>query len=431
MKKKICNLIIFCLHTFVFSQIQIYSPFDAIKIGIENSQELKLLTEKALNEKKISKYSVSDFFPIIFFGLSQTDSLKINSNDIMNKSVQIGLTQTIYNGGRTSIAYEMQKINSEYENLSVEVKCKNFMIEILKTYFNYLILERKMKIKIDLLDNVKKEFEICKKEFELGLCLEIDLIENEIQLINIEQEVNQIKQELETSFRIFKRILCLENENKIIIASGNDFSVSEEVFMIDYADKIINLALNTNIDIKKSKCEIDLLKKQYRYNNLKFFPQTSLETNISFSGKEYPLTNPDFSIKLKFNFDNFPFVSSSFVSDTISNFRGTNNQNNNMNASINADFTYFLREHVTKLDLESSEINLTNQINELKENLIQQIEKHDNYLRNISQFQKKISLNEKKLEILFEEVKRGEKNRIDYLNALIQSSEDIVSLINL
>jgi hypothetical protein len=100
---------------FSFSQIQIYSPLDAIKIGIENSKELKLLKEKAMKEEKISKYSLKDFFPEISLSFSQAESVKVNSNDNKNKALQIGLSQLIYKGGKTNIAYQLQRLNSELE----------------------------------------------------------------------------------------------------------------------------------------------------------------------------------------------------------------------------------------------------------------------------------------------------------------------------
>ena len=430
--KKIINVLtqIF-LSSLIFSQIQISNPLDAITIGLQNDKEYSLAKEKGLKEKYLSSRAVSDFLPALNINFSQGESKNYNASDIRSKSLQLALSQKIFNGGKTKISYEMQKINADYEYLNQCLNETSFIKKIVESYFSLLVIERSLKTKSELLDNAKVQLEICKKEWELGLTLETDYLEYQISFFNIEESVNQVQRQLKSILHNFKILLGIDESEKVLVYGNQDSIILNEKEIEKYSDNIFNISKEKNIALKKSLYDLELLIKQYRYNNLIYFPQIFLESDLTFSGDTYPLTQPEYSLRLSFQFDKLPLLSPSFSTNTGFDKYGLKSISASSGSSLNTDLTYWSKKNISKMDLELSKIRYEKQIIDFKEEIKQKVISHDELLTNIKVLNEKIYLQKKRLIILEEEVNKGERNRIDYLQALQESSEDEISLLRI
>ena len=188
------------------------------------------------------------------------------------------------------------------------------------------------------------------------------------------------------------------------------------------------IALNSNLELNQQKISLDYSKKQLAYNKRFYLPTVTLEGNVSFSGEQYPLTEPNYSIKLGINFSELPFFPINFSESYGFNNNGFNNISNVANASLKPDFTYPISNVNSDLSIKKSMLDYKMKIQSLKEDVISKISLHDDYLDSIKIIRETLNLHEKRLVVCKAEVNKGERKRLDYLEDLEEYAEELIKL---
>ena len=429
MKIKLFSIfLIFLCSCNLFSQIYLNTPNDAVNLGLENAEEYKLEKLSVLTGIKLAKYSIADFLPSFSLGLTESDGRKYDSSDSRTKSLQFGITQTVFNGGKSKLSYDMSKLSASFQYSLYEQDVKSFSVNIIKNYFDYVTQREKLKVKSNLLSNAQEQLNITKAEYEHGLILESDYLEYEISVMQIKNEVKQLERDINTLLRSFKVLLGLPLEANLVINSDNKIEDEKDFFLEPYTNFLLAIALNSNLELNQQKISLDYSKKQLAYNKRFYLPTVTLEGNVSFSGEQYPLTEPNYSIKLGINFSELPFFPINFSESYGFNNNGFNNISNVANASLKPDFTYPISNVNSDLSIKKSMLDYKMKIQSLKEDVISKISLHDDYLDSIKIIRETLNLHEKRLVVCKAEVNKGERKRLDYLEDLEEYAEELIKL---
>lgn len=144
MKIKLFSIfLIFLCSCNLFSQIYLNTPNDAVNLGLENAEEYKLEKLSVLTGIKLAKYSIADFLPSFSLGLTESDGRKYDASDSRTKSLQFGITQTVFNGGKSKLSYDMSKLSASFQYSLYEQDVKSFSVNIIKNYFDYVTQREK------------------------------------------------------------------------------------------------------------------------------------------------------------------------------------------------------------------------------------------------------------------------------------------------
>lgn len=429
MKQKLAIIFIVLIsHDNLFSQIYLNTPDDAVKVGLENAEEYKIQELQAFTGIKLAKFSIAEFLPGFTFNITESDGRKYDSADSRTKSFQFGMSQTLYNGGKTKLSYDMSKLAASFQYSAYEQSVRLFSVNIITSYFSYISQTEKLKAKKDLLLNAQEQLGISKAEYEHGILLESDYLEYEIYVMQIKNEVKQLEREIETNLRSFKILLGLPLEADLVINLDSKAEYEEDFFLKPFTDLILAIALNSNAELQQQKISLEYSKKQLEYSKRFYLPTVSLEGNVSFSGEKYPLTEPNYSLKLGVSFSELPFGSVSFSEGYGFDNKGFSNISNVANGSLKPDLTYMLSNRNSDLSVKKSFLDYRLKAQNLKEDVVSKIAVYDDCLDSIKIIRETLSLQEKRLAVCKEEVDKGEKKRIDYLEDLEEYAEERIKL---
>lgn len=419
--------ICFSFSNLLYGQIVIPNSDYAINIALQNSKSNIYEGLNSLAGLKLAKIGVKDFLPVMELSYSSNNNVSVYAVDNKSKSLSLSLTETLFDGGKRRFSYEMSNLSSLYTYNEYEQALRQFSSEVLIQYYNILKQKEILKIKNELLSTVEMQLSIIQKEMELGVTLETDYLEYMITYLDTKNDVEKSCREYDKLLNAFKMILgCDKN---VEISFEEDYSIEKEYTPImDYIDFLYQRSLSNSLELKKQNLQIIATQKQIDYNNRWYLPSVSLETSISFSGQNFPLTEPDYSIQLSFSFENNPLFP-----NTIKKSIGIKNRVDSIGDSgfvnILPSTTFPVEKKQQKLSLLQSKLNYANAKDQLYETMLDVVYQHDDYVHSIDMQERKLELMERKIEVSNIELKTGDITRVEYLKSLIDLSSAKIELL--
>ena len=427
-KVSFCFVCAFLLNVSLYGQIVIKNSDHAVNIALQNSDELVLQGLSSLSGMKLAKMSFRDFLPSIDFSMSNTQSVTEYGSDNKSKSFSLSATQVLYDGGQRLLAYKLNNISSLYAYDEYEQSLKSFSSEIINQYYSLLKQVKIVKIKKDLLETADAQLAIIQRELELGLALETNYLEYLISYLDTKNDFELSERELERKKDSFKVSLGLEKSVDIDFAES---FTAEDTYkpLIGYKDFLYERIKLENIELKKQNLELMASQAQIDYKKHWYFPSVSLESSVSFSGKNYPLTQPDYSFKLSFGFANNPVAPVEYGKKVGIKKNKVTSIGDTVSANILPSSTFVLEDKQEKINQLRLKLQNEQTKNQLYERLLDSIYNHDDSVHEIEMKAKSIALQKKKIEVSEVELKNGSLKRVDYLGSLIKLASSEIELL--
>ncbi|MDD7415754.1 MAG: TolC family protein [Treponemataceae bacterium] len=419
--------------SFSYSQICFSNGMQAADFAVKNSVLFQLQEENIAMAMKSAKYDLVQFLPSFDFSWSEDDGVNFDSLDSSSKSVSIGLNQILFDGGKRLLSYEMNRTDAYYSKLSYQQNVLSFKMQIISLYYQCLLQKELIKIKEELESNAKSQIEVLKTEYEIGRALENDYLEYLISYKQIQNETKKARRELDSCLRQFNVALNLPVECKVEFCetlSAYNECVTEPVCLEKIIDKLWARFCLNNIDIKKENLAIEYAKKQKNYSEKFYLPEIYMNANVSLNGKDYPLTEPNYSIKFNVNFPNAKVLPVNYSNGYSISKNELSGLNNNSSLSLKPDVK-------SVYERKNSEISLQMQVEQKKENMdslyesfFNQITSYDDSLDSIQLLKETLEIQERRLEISEQQLNVGKMTRIDFLQEMTDLATKKIELIS-
>lgn len=412
------------------SQRYFSDPTEIISFGINNSKEIQE-NKKFYQEKiKSAKFALEPFLPQIGINFSNSKNVPIESPDTKIKSINISINQKIYDNRKEELTYKYNKQNALMDYLTFLQSIKNFELEIIEKYYSLILQHKSIQLNEELLLSMHNELKIYEYEYNNGIGLKSDLIEYQISVNELNNKINDLKNEEENIKTDLLNILNINSPEEVIFTESNS-QLKIEKEKIKKQQKLIEEKIITNdIELKKIDLETSFQKKQNFMNKLFFLPSISLHGEVSFSGNNFPLTQPTYSVSLVLSFDSLPFFPTNFSNSLSVNKKRINSASNNFSTSIVPELNYFSNQRLRKISYNQSLIIQENKLKELKKSTTQLINQHDSLIDFILLLTESIRLKEEKLSIIEYQSKNGLIKVSDYINEKINLNEAKINLLN-
>ena len=402
------------------------NPDDAVNFAIQNSQVYALQRQRVLQNMRGARLSVQDFLPTFNFSLSESDTVILYTGDTRTRSFNASVSQELFDGGRRRFAYQVNRLGSMYAYQDFESSLSDFSSQIIYMYYQYLLQRQVVLVREDMVSNARSQLAIIEKEAELGITLETDYLEYLISFIQIENEREQSKRDLDRLRRRFKVALNLSEEVNLTI-SDNLSDEFTKFFYEPYINFIWAIIRNVSTEINKQNLALEYARKQLVFSRRWFIPRLSAQAGISFSGDAFPLTEPRYSFSLTIDFPNanlFPL--------SLSNVYGFDRErlhslNNTASVRLAPQPAHRVQRRLADIALLEAGNQRIQTERELRESVIDLIISHDNNLRLAYTVKRTIEIIERRLEFSRLQVEQGVKKRIDYLNERIALTEAKIS----
>lgn len=430
MKKYILFLLVITLIlNNLFSQITISNEKEAVTIGINNSIELTELKKNALLKMKSAKLSIIPFLPKIDINWNEYDKVLIHSFDSRTKSINFSINQLLFDNGKTYLSYSANRYLSYLEYLEVNRKIKSKSLEIMETYYNIVLQIQLLNLKRQQLLTTESDLQIIEYKYKSGLAVKSDYLQYKIACQELKNEITKLSNEKDLYIRQLKNLMNISSESELIISDINlELTYSSDKLIPSY-NIYEKLICDSDFTLKEAAADLEYQKIQFSISKHIYLPTIYLEAGLSFSGKTYPLTQPNYSFKLSFSFDNIPFINSNYSNGYEINNKRINSVSNSITTTINPDITYFTNQKITQSSLRQSEIALAKKKMELQNSIFQYLTEHDNLIDYISLLTEANQIQKEKLKINEFEYNNGLINSTDYLKEINNAAESEQKII--
>ncbi len=428
---KFIVIFFFIINIHCYSQIIFNTAEEAANYALINSADFnyqRLNTELAM---KIAKQAIGDFLPSFSVSVNDDKTLNYLSPDSSSKSVILSVNQFLFDGGKKYLAYEMGKSNSLYAYKEYLQREKEFKSQIITQYYQCVNQIQLVSLKKDLEDIAKDQLEILKKEYELGLALENDYLEYLISFKKIQNERISCEREYRTLMRKFKIALNLDPEIEIVLTENPIYETNESIVLEDHLFFLWDRYKQLSIEMQKSNMLLFYSEKQYQYVKKQYLPDITFSGSLSFSGENYPLTQPFYSFRINFAFSNFPLLPVTGTSGFDMNSTGKlTKMSNEVSIPLSVPLNYLETLKTNEISIQQKKQEKKNAEFSSYESFFDLIAQYDDFSNNLTITEETLRIQERRLKISEDQMNAGRIKRIDYLKQLTELAGQRTDFIN-
>jgi hypothetical protein len=189
-----------------------------------------------------------------------------------------------------------------------------------------------------------------------------------------------------------------------------------------FFERLWPIVRNASVDLEKQNTV-------FRYQNILaaqarrfYLPSMTVEGGMSIAGSRYPLTEPSWTLKCSFAFDNsfLPLTASGGLTARKGDLRGTSAS---VGTGLPGNVTWGLEQGKARLALQAEELGLKDAELALYEGTLDAVQGHDNAIVTLEMQHRLVDLAEQRLKVDEYNLRRGDLKRTDYLEAMCEVAE--------
>jgi outer membrane protein TolC len=416
-------------HSYSSAKEEAMSLEDAIELALARNKELRYMSvNQRISEEQLA-LGYRQFFPSIEFGWNHNDSVTYGTTDTRTKQLSIGVSQLIFDAGRRASRMKIKETETKLNIYSITLKKEEIIFSVINLYIEIIKSMHKKEIQQEILNTSKIQHRIAREEVRLGTMTEIEFLDINVSLKDLEIELENTEQEHRLLLFQFAR-LCGCNPDAVIPVPTGTINPEFNGF-IEQREPMywLKQSQRYSVEFIKKRFEISLLNETLQKSRFSWLPEISCRFTLSFSGNQYPLTEPGFSMGIDISFD-LPVIP---VKTGASIGKRTPNERSmgfSTSAGIAENIEYFYSQELAALNLAEAENALEDYQSELRFAIEESLITIENHKKMLSLLNEKYEIEQKRLEIQKLKLELGQIQRIDYLTTEIDMARLRITILS-
>jgi outer membrane protein TolC len=237
------------------------------------------------------------YLPRLTLSVSEDDRLSEIDVDSFQKNYGISLEQLLWDGGRTSMARKLEKMELTLLGVRLERMAADIAESAAAAYRMVLASRAVLNIREAALESLAEQRLLLRREVELGLALPVDLAEAELNVADAEATLEFTRLELAEQEQQFAEILGCEKlpflEEKVDVRRDT---------VLPAAAAVRALAEQRNPDLAEGRYTIAQKQGELKYAARSWIPSVRLSGGFGLSGRQYPLSRHTWSVGINIEF---------------------------------------------------------------------------------------------------------------------------------
>ena len=242
------------------------------------------------------------YFPRMSVSVSENDRLQQIGADSFVKNFGIGLEQLIWDGGRTTMARNLERMELNLASMGLNRMADAIAESAITAYRNVLSSRAILEIRRTTLGILEEQRRILNEEVTLGLALAIDLANADLNLADAKLNIYSLQLDIAEMERQFAEILGLESLP--VLTERVDTNRSINLPAAAAAAAAAALARERNPDLVNARFSILKKQAELKYVSSSWIPSFRLTGNFGLTGQQYPLTRYNWSVGINIEFSN-------------------------------------------------------------------------------------------------------------------------------
>jgi len=263
----------------------------AADLALASSAELREAQGSLSLREGMWMWGLRSYFPQISLSAAENDRLQKIGADSFIKNYGVSLDQLLWDGGRTSTARKLERLELNLLSGGVNRMSLEIVDQALSAYRNVLSSRAILEIKNAALTVLEEQRRILNEEVLLGLALPVDLAGADVNLSSAKLDIISLQIDLAETERQFAEILGLDS----LPVLSEIIDVNRSV-TLPAAVAAGNLARERNPDLIQARFSITKKQAEVKYASNSWIPSLRLAGNFGLTGQRYPLTRYNWSV---------------------------------------------------------------------------------------------------------------------------------------
>ena len=305
---------------------------EAEEIALQNSFDLRMLrAERGIANENI-KGKWRDRFPTVSVSYRQNRTVARRDFDQGRYSVQLSLSQPVYDGGRSKLALEIARIDAKMARSQYWQSYSQLRFQVRQAFLKIQQQRGNISVSRASMESAKALKLRSSMERKQGEITELDFreVENEFErrVLTLRQEEDAYQDALID----FRNLLRLPGGEAPNIALLDLYGLEVKQLKVNAAE-LTDLALKNRPDVKQSKIDLARSRREFLITKYSYLPNISLTGNYGKTGEEWPPRTTEWGVGVNFTFN--------FLGNTLRNDaqlqRSRDNESRGISTSGNLD----------------------------------------------------------------------------------------------
>jgi len=282
----------------------------AAERAVAASAELRNAYAEYAIQQQAWSLGVFKFMPRLGFSISENDRLQELGPDSFIKNYSISLDQLLWDGGKTSMARTLGRMELNAAFCRLERMAAQIAEGALAAYRSVLSSRTVLAVREAALDTLSGQRNILEREVELGLALPVDLAEADLTLAGVQIEIMSLQSDLDELERQFTEILGME----ILPGLSENVNIRQGAVLPDH-NTVLTMALDRNPELNEARLSIIRRQAEYKFAGRAWIPGFRLQGSFGLNGRAYPLTRYTWSVGINIELAG-PWLQNNFTFQT-------------------------------------------------------------------------------------------------------------------
>lgn len=288
-----------------FDEEQVLGLAEAERIAESNNFDLRVLNmERDLAEDTIDA-RLRDFFPSLSLSYRRNRTIARRDFDNGNHSLQLSLSQPVFDGGRTKLAYDISKIDARLARERITESKNQLRFQVRQAYLQLVQEKENIAIASAAYDSARATLARAIVERRQGAITELDYQEIRTEFDRRGLELEQRTDAYNNGRVDFAQLLRVnvdpESQVRPDVKGLDLFRVKVNEFQLS-TDELYNIAMESRPDVRQAKIDVMRSRREYLITQYEWLPTVSLTGNYGKSGEEWPPTNTEWGVGVNFTF---------------------------------------------------------------------------------------------------------------------------------
>jgi outer membrane protein TolC len=276
---------------------------DAARMAVAASEDLSHEYALRTLREKAWVWGRRVYFPRFTISAAEDDRLSEIGADSFLKNYTLNVDQLLWDGGRTAMSRKIEKAELVLLGSQLETMKGEIAEAAVRAYRNVLSTRSVLTIRESARTSLEEERSILNREVELGLALDMDLVEADITLMEAEIEIFSLRADLEEAEQQLAETLGLERLPPL----GEEVDIRRSP-VLPPPERVRSMAQERSPELQNAQLSIIQKEAEVKYAAYAWLPTIRLSGGFSLSGQQYPLTRANWTVGISIDFS-VPFLS--------------------------------------------------------------------------------------------------------------------------
>ncbi|MCB1315376.1 MAG: TolC family protein, partial [Leptospiraceae bacterium] len=274
---------------------------EAERIAESNSFDLRISRAELAATDEALDGRFREFFPSVNVSYRRNRAVARRNIDNGTHSVQVSVSQPVYDGGRTGLAYEIAQIDVALARERINEQRNQIRYQVREAYLGLLQQRENMGITRLSLQTARDVRDRAAVQLRQGAITPLDYAELENEFRRRELELQQQEDAYGDSVEDFARLLRLPDDEQVEPEPLNLHNFEIGTIQVS-DDELYRLAINNRSDVRQARIDLMRSRREYLITKYDYLPTISLTGNYGKTGDDWPPRNTEWGVGINFTF---------------------------------------------------------------------------------------------------------------------------------